>query len=38
MDPNTRALVLATALFTPLFLAFAAWLFWAFLLRSILLG
>jgi hypothetical protein len=38
MDPNTHAFVLATAFFTSLFFALAAWLPLAFLLRSLLLG
>jgi hypothetical protein len=38
MDPNTRAFVLATAFFTSLFFALAAWIPAGLLLRSLLLG
>lgn len=38
LDPNTHAFVLATAFFTSLFFALAAWIPAALLLREILLG
>jgi hypothetical protein len=38
MDPNTHAYVVATAFFTSLFFALAAWLPTAMLLRMILVG
>lgn len=38
MDPNTHAFVLATAFFTSLFFALAAWIPLLLLLRSLLLG
>ena len=38
MDPNTHAYVVATAFFTSLFFALAAWLPIAMLLRLILVG
>jgi hypothetical protein len=38
LDPNTHAFVLATAFFTSLMFAIAAWLPCVFLLRFILFG
>jgi len=38
MDPNTHAYVLATAFFTSVFFALAAWLPLGMLLRMILVG
>jgi len=38
MDPNTHAYVVATAFFTSVFFALAAWLPVAMLLRMILVG
>ena len=38
LDPNTHAFVLATAFFTSLFFALAAWLPVALLLRHFLIG
>ena len=38
MDPSTHTFVLATAFFTSIFFALAAWLPVAFLLRSLLYG
>ena len=38
MDPNTHAYVVATAFFTSVFSALAAWLPIAMLLRMILVG